>query len=364
MNDLNKIKVWQRLYEQKGLGLTNALKLINSLGDPINYIGKKNEQLNEVSYIHEEIKSSLQKDIDPANWKKIVNYIETKPDFKFLCILDDDYPEALKHIYHPPLALTAFGDISLLKSEEIISVVGTRKPTHYGKYMCEKIINSLVINNYITCSGLALGIDSIVHKKTIEYDGSTIAVMAGGLDSIYPPQNRELANKIIQKGLVLSENFPFTHIEKYHFPQRNRIVSGLSKAVCIIEGNLKSGALITAKYALEQNKEVYALPGDITKPEALGPNFLIQKGAKIMLSPKDIVNDFNVDYIPVVQTQKIELTETEAKIYDLIKESTEIHIDLLAIQTGMSISELSSILFMLEMKDAVKTTDSGKYIIL
>jgi DNA processing protein len=221
------------------------------------------------------------------------------------------------------------------------------------------------MNDFVICSGLALGIDSVAHRKTIEYNGLTIAVLAGGIDNIYPPQNRDLAIKIKEKGLIISESMPCIPFEKYHFPQRNRIIAGLSKAICIIEGNVQSGAMITAKFALEQNKDIYALPGDILKPEALGPNTLIQRGAKIILTPFDIVTDFKVEYEPKVVVKKLDLSEDEQRIYDVIKANApDIHIDNLVIETGMSIGELSGMLFMLELKNAIRTTDSNKYAVL
>jgi DNA processing protein len=332
------------------------------LGDPVNYIGFPSDVWAGIDYLNAEVIYSLQRDIDPPAWHRIISYVESSPYFQFVAYIDDEYPPQLKSIYQPPLFLTAIGDISLLQSTDIISIVGTRKPTQYGKYVTEKIVYSLVANNYMTCSGLALGIDSVTHRKTIEANGLTIAVTAGGLDIVYPPQNLELANKIKERGLIISESMPCIPFEKYHFPQRNRIIAGLAKAVCIIEGKLQSGAMITAKFALEQNKEIYALPGDILRPEAQGPNTLIQRGAKIILTPNDIAADFNIDYVPNKVSKRISLTDEETKIYNIIKNnSQDIHIDQLVVETGGSLGKISEVLFMLELKNAVRQTENGKY---
>ena len=364
MISINKVKTWYRLLEQKSIGNILAHRIIEDLGDPVEFIGKDNDLLDSISYINNDIKNILKKDIDPPHWKKVVHYLENSPEFKFISYFDDDYPEHLKTIYQPPLFITALGDISLLKSNNIISIVGTRKSTQYGRYATEKITAALVSGNYIVCSGLALGIDSIAHKKTLEMGGLTIAVLACGLDTIYPPQNREIFNKIKEKGVIISESLPCLPFEKFHFPQRNRIIAGLSKAICVIEGSLQSGAMITAKFALEQGKEIYALPGDIMRPEAQGPNSLISKGAKILLTPEDIVLDYNIEYSVNKVVKKVELTDEEKMIHDIIRNHTpDIHLDQLVIQTGLSICEISALLFVMEMKDAIRQTDNCRYCI-
>jgi len=360
MQNLRTIKAFYRLTEQKQLSLANAHSLVAELGDPTEYIGSKSELWQQIDYLKDDVKTSLMSDIDPPNWLKIIAFLEHTPDFHFISILDDDYPELLKHIFSPPLFITAYGDTTLWQSDKIISIVGTRKPTQYGRYVTEKIVESLLAYDFIICSGLALGIDAVAHKKTVDGDGKTIAVLACGLDTIYPPQNRELARRIKEKGLILSESMPYKKFEKYHFPQRNRIIAGLSQAVCVIEGGLQSGALITSKYGMDYGKEVYALPGDIIREEAAGPNFLISKGAKAILTPGDIAADFAIDYKQKVV--KLDLNDEEKVVYDLIKANNEMHIDMLSMHTGQSISELSGVLFMLELKSAVRVGDGGKYI--
>jgi DNA processing protein len=359
---LNKVKAWYRLTEKKVVSVALAHKIVDLIGDPVEYVGKKTDLWNKVDFISQETKAILQTDHDPQSWVKIANFIEKCPNFSFVSCLDDEYPDNLKHIYQKPLFLTAMGDISLLRHDNSISIVGTRKPTQYGRFVTEKIVNSLVMNSFTICSGLALGIDTVAHKKTIELFGSTIAVLAGGLDQIYPPQNLELSNKIKTNGLLISENMPFTPLEKYHFPYRNRIIASLSKAVCIIEGTMQSGAIITAKYGLEYNKEIYALPGDITKKESQGPNMLISKGAKAILTPDDISHDLSIVYKSKPVVKIIDMSDDEKKVYDIIQNNPpDIHLDMLIVLTSMGIGELSEILFMLELKNAIRTTDNNKF---
>ena len=362
MINLNRIKSWYRLLEQKYVGNSLAHRIIKELGDPEDYIGTESDLWESVNYLDSEVIRILQKDIDPPYWNRIVQYIETSPDFKFISFLDEDYPDNLKAIFQPPLFITALGNPEHLQSQNIISIVGTRKCTQYGRYVTEKIVASLVAANHIVCSGLALGIDSISHRKTLELKGTTIAVLACGLDIVYPPQNREIHRQICETGTVISENLPCLPFEKYHFPQRNRIIAALSKAICVIEGSLQSGAMITAKFGVEQGKEIYALPGDIIRQESQGPNSLIKNGANMILTPQDIVADINIDYVGVSSVKKIELTEEEQKLYDILQEyAPDAHLDQLVVATGLSIGELSSLLFLLEMKDAIRQTDSNRF---
>jgi DNA processing protein len=362
MYEINTIKAFYRLSDQKSIGLSLAHRIVSDMGNPVQYIGRRSELWDSISYIKDEIKASLQQDIDPPNWSKIMDFCENSHRFQFITIFDEAYPDTLKNIYHPPLFLTAYGDASILNSDSIISIVGTRKPTYYGKKMTEKIVISLVTNDFITCSGLALGIDTVVHKSTIDNTGRTVAVLACGLDNVYPPQNKDLARQIIEHGVVISENMPFSQLEKFHFPQRNRIISGICKAICVIEGKHQSGALVTARFALDQNRDIYALPGDVGKPESEGPNALIAKGAKIIMTPGDIVADYKVGY-KAVKTEKIFImTEEESMIYNIMADHPpEIHMDQLINHTGFTIGKMSELLLRLELKNAIRTTENGKY---
>jgi len=212
-------------------------------------------------------------------------------DIAVITIFDKEYPRFLKEIYQPPWALYAKGDLSLLAKEPKLAVVGSRQATPYGKNAIRQIFPELIDNGILIVSGLAMGIDALAHEETIKLGGSTIAVIAGGLYHIYPKENTSLAVNMMQTQLVLSEYPPDTKPLRWHFPARNRIISGLSIGTFIIEAKRKSGSLITANYAVNEGRDVFSLPGSIFNPCSGGTNDLIQQGAKLVTSAKDILEE-------------------------------------------------------------------------
>ena len=214
-----------------------------------------------------------------------------------ISINEKEYHQQLKNIYDPPQCLYVLGNKNIL-NQKGIAIVGSRKCTNYGKEMAIKISEELSKNKINIISGLAIGIDSYAHFGNIKIQnikneyGKTIAVLGSGIDQIYPKQNVELARKIIQTGGCIISEYPIgTMPKKEHFPQRNRIISGLSMGVVIVEAQEKSGALITADFAVEQGREVFAIPGDINKKESIGSNQLIKDGAKIIAEFNDIIDE-------------------------------------------------------------------------
>jgi DNA processing protein len=212
-------------------------------------------------------------------------------NIQVITIFDKEYPECLKQIYQPPWALFAKGDVSLLGKAPKLAVVGSRSATQYGKNGIRIIFPRLIEKGIVIVSGLAKGIDTFAHEYALNLKGSTIAVIAGGLYHIYPKENRDLALEMMKTQLVLSEFPPETKPERWHFPARNRIISGLSFGTLIIEANQKSGSLITANHAVNEGREVFALPGSIFNPFSNGTNQLIQQGAKLVTSAEDILEE-------------------------------------------------------------------------
>jgi DNA processing protein len=212
-------------------------------------------------------------------------------DIQVISIFDKEYPESLKQIYQPPWAIFAKGNLSLLGREPKLAVVGSRQGSQYGKSAIRFIFPRLIEKEVVIVSGLAKGIDTFAHESAINLNGSTIAVIAGGLYHIYPKENTELALEMTKTQLVLSEYPPDTKPEKWHFPARNRIISGLSFGTLLIEANIKSGSLITANYAVNEGREVFALPGSIFNPLSNGTNHIIQQGAKLITSAEGILED-------------------------------------------------------------------------
>jgi len=211
---------------------------------------------------------------------------------KIITIYSDMYPELLKQIYDPPFVLYLKGDINLLKSDLKLSIIGSRKPSEFANLTCDSFVKDLVKENWIIVSGMALGCDTLAHKAAIHHGGKTIAVIGSGLNAIYPKANTHLYNEMISNHLVISEYPHYIQPEKRYFPRRNRIIAGLSKGLIILEAKEKSGTMITANFALENGREVFAVPGPIIMDEYKGNHQLIQEGAKLITCTKDIIEEF------------------------------------------------------------------------
>lgn len=211
--------------------------------------------------------------------------------FKLLKPGDSDYPWLLGQIYDPPQLLYCLGNKSLL-GKKLIAVVGSRKMTPYGKWASEKLTKELVEKGFVIVSGLARGVDTSAHRAALRAKGLTIAVLGSGFDHIYPGENKRLAQEIVEKGgLLISEYPPEQRVLSANFPKRNRIISGLSLGVLVIEATLKSGSLITARLSLEQGREVFAIPGPINSAQSEGTAMLIQQGAKLVFRLEDILEE-------------------------------------------------------------------------
>ncbi|RST75599.1 DNA-protecting protein DprA [Siminovitchia acidinfaciens] len=215
-------------------------------------------------------------------------------DISIVTIYDNEYPEMLKEIYDPPLALFTLGEKSLLKRNSI-AIVGARTADVYAKQAIESLLGPLLERDMVIVSGLAKGTDTFAHRLTIQLGGKTIAVLGGGFFHLYPPENKQLAEQIKKGHLLVSEYPPIWRPQKWYFPMRNRIISGLAKGTVIVQAKVRSGSLITADYALEEGREVFAVPGPIGAPLSEGTNKLIQQGAKLVTSGNDILEELYMD---------------------------------------------------------------------
>lgn len=276
---------------------------------------------------------------------------------------DDDYPSLLKETGDPPPVLYVRGDISAA-DEWSVSVVGTRRPTPYGRQVAEEISYQLASNRICVVSGLARGIDAIAHRAALQAGGRTIAVLACGLDITYPPEHAKLACEIIEHGVLLSEYPLGTQPRGDYFPRRNRIMAGISLGVLVVEGDLKSGAMITARFANDENREVFAVPGSIFSPQSRGANDLIQNGgAKLVHKVEDVLEELNLTMVPQQMEMKelIPATDTEA---DLLRHITTepMHIDEVCRESGLPVSTVSSILAMMELKGLVRQMAPMAYV--
>lgn len=284
---------------------------------------------------------------------------------KFVTIGDKNYPERLKNIPDPPNVLFVKTDLTMeqfagrLKSK-VVAVVGTRKVTGYGREVTESLVSGLVENGFTVVSGMALGVDGIAHGVTLNGGGFTVAVLGTGVEVIYPREHRELYNSILARGsAVVSEVAPEKFVNRGIFPARNRIISGLAEAVLVTEGAIDSGSLITARAALEQGREVFAVPGPVNSFLAEGTNYLIKNGAKLVSSVQDILEELGYEPREVGQKESRTVVTgdnaEEQKIIDLLA-AEAMDFDRLVLETGWSSGRLAAQLATLEIKGKLKSS--------
>jgi len=276
----------------------------------------------------------------------------------------EQYPYALRQIHDPPLILFVKGNLSICDFNHAVGIVGTRKPSSYGQKLAKSIAAELAKTGTLVVSGMAFGIDSLAHWGALSAKGKTVAVLGCGVDICYPATNKPLYKAIVEGGgAVVSEYFPGTRPQSWHFPARNRIISGLAPALAVIEAGLESGALITAKLAFEQNREVFAIPGRIDSATSAGTNYLIAKNtAHLFSSAADILEEMN--WVSKNQqlgtTAMVTLQGREMEIYELISPEP-VHFDYLIEKTGMNTGELSAILTILELAGVISRLPGDWY---
>ncbi|MCW9066047.1 MAG: DNA-processing protein DprA [Ignavibacteriaceae bacterium] len=284
-----------------------------------------------------------------------------------ITIWDQEYPPILKKIYDPPILFYILGELK--ESDQYsIAIVGTRQPTNYGKVHAEKISMDLSRQGITIISGMARGIDSIAHNGAIKSGGRTIAVIGSGLDVIYPSENKKLFDKIAENGAVISEFTLGTKPDAQNFPRRNRIISGLSLGVIVIESVVTGGAMQTAAFALDQNREVFALPGNVGTRQSEGTNLLIQKSeAELLISAEDVIKELELKLKPVlgknIPKQQIDLSLFEEKIINVLN-SEPLQIDRIATLSNMTTSECLVNLLSLEFKGLVKQLPGKMFALL
>ena len=285
-----------------------------------------------------------------------------KAGIRILTWQDDEYPAHLKEIDQPPPVLYLSGEITPEDSWSV-AIVGTRAVTPYGRQVTEELATTLSQHGVTIVSGLARGVDAVAHSAALKAGGRTLAVLGSGVDKIYPPEHRQMAEKISANGAVISDYAPGTPPESANFPPRNRIISGLSMAIVVVEAGDTSGALITAEFAAEQGRDVFALPGNIYAPQSKGTNRLLRNGAKTLLSPKDVLEALDL-------TRNVERREirkaipadtTEAALLDTLGPEP-IHVDEIRNRTGLPIEKVSSALTMMELKGMVRQVGGMNYV--
>lgn len=297
-------------------------------------------------------------DIDPEKeWERL-----QKEGIEVITKDRPSYPQILTEIPDPPYILYIKGAKDALKGN-CLGVVGTRSFTTYGKEVTPYLVKPLVNQGLTIVSGLAKGIDTFAHKACLEAGGITVAVLATGVERVYPKSNTKLAQRIIKKGgAIISENPIGTEPQRWTFPPRNRIISGLSLGVLVVEAGKKSGALITARAALDQNREVFAVPGDILSSASKGPNQLLKEGAKAACQPDDILEELDVEKVTLQKQARKVIPETkqERQIIEVLEEGAR-HIDKIIEGTNLPPRTVSAILTTMTIKGKVKEMGGGMY---
>ena len=311
--------------------------------------------------------STLFSRIDQKNLEKTINWMSARPANQIISYADKRYPFLLKQISLPPLILYATGDAQLLESKQI-SIVGSRKATLAGKQIADRFAQQLCAYGLTVTSGMALGIDTYAHKGALCTSGRTIAVLGTGIDRCYPASNIQLYEQIAEIGLLISEFNLAAPPQKTHFPQRNRIISGLSIGTLVVEAAQRSGSLITARYALQQNREVFAIPGSILSNTASGCLGLIQQGAKLVRNIDDILNEFSEFSAMTFNNTPTTLARDHSSLSPEHKQILELITDVpfsfdkLFSQSGLTIDQLCSILLELELDGLVEKLPGNQYL--
>jgi DNA processing protein len=355
---------WLALRSVRGVGNTTFKRLIEALGSPEKVLASGIPELLKVEGVGRSLADNIVR-FKPD--KKIIDEIDQieRLGISVVTLNNSAYPERLKKIYDPPPILYIKGEIKK-EDENAIAIVGARNATTYGRTVTERLSSELVSYGYTIVSGMARGVDTFAHQGAMTAGGRTIAVLGSGIDIIYPPDNRELAGKIAKNGAIISEFQLGTPPERINFPKRNRIISGISAGVLVIEASNDSGSLITANAALEQGREVFAIPGNINSRNSSGTNGLIKKGAKLVENIDDILEELlpqlaRREVGMLNKEERCNLSGEEELICKLILYEPR-HIDEITFGSGLPSSRVSTILLGLELKGAVRQLDGNLYI--
>lgn len=361
-----------------GIGPRKATQLLEKFGSAENVFHATRNELESLRLKAETVESILKREFHEKAIKELETVKEAGGD---VLILDDgSYPFLLREIDDPPITLYVKGDWQSCFDAPCIGIIGSRKCSTYGENASEMLARDLAENGICIVSGFARGIDSAAHRGALRAKGKTIAVLGTGIDQVYPKENKKLVDEILESGGAIVSQFPLeTPPLKENFPYRNRIISGLSYGVLLVEASERSGSLITARLAMEQNREVLAVPGNITSRNSFGTNYLIKSGAKLVQQWQDVVAELpqeistrilppkldeksaTEEKIPQQELAPANLSETERKIWSLLSPDEPIHIDSLLDESGLSFGDLNSSLVGLDLKDLIRPLPGNFY---
>jgi DNA processing protein len=353
---MSMIEAWIALDLLPAIGPKTAQRLIQIYGTPETILAKPASELKNLSFLNKAQLDSLASGPDYKRVKEVLCKLDSLGAYA-VCLGDPAYPSILKEIDDPPSVLYVKGTLDDL--EPAVAIVGTRYPSHYGKDMAFRLAQSLSIQGISIISGLARGIDGQAHLGALGGVAGTVAVLGSGIDVIYPPEHAKLFESIAAKGAVITELPPGTSPDAKNFPRRNRIISGLCQGVIIVEATLKSGAMITSRYALEQGKLIMAVPGNVTNLRSQGPHQLIRQGAVLIQDADDVLAEIAPQIKGLLNTFKPSLKRTD-DILTLVAASP-LSIDDIAIQLNIDIMEASRRVSMLELTGDVERIEGNRY---
>jgi len=371
------MKTWISLNMTPQIGPRAATKLLEKFGSAENVFHATRSELEQLRLKPESIESILRREFHDKGEAELENVRALGGD---VLILDDGgYPYLLREIADPPITLYVKGDWQACFDAPCIGVVGSRRCSTYGENASEMLSRDLASNGITIVSGLARGIDTAAHRGAISGSGRTIAVLGTGIDQVYPKENARLVDEILANGGAVVSQFPLgTPPLKDNFPYRNRIISGLSLGVLIVEASERSGSLITARLAMEQDREVLAVPGNITSKNSFGTNYLIKSGAKLVQQWQDVVTELPGEIAAAILPPKIadrdvekesgtseavplNLKENERKIWHLLSPDQPAHIDALLEESGLAFGDLNTALLGLEGREIIRTLPGNNY---
>lgn len=352
---------WLILHLTPGLGEAACRQLVGHLGSPRAVLEAGPEQLASISGIRQAARAALAGSMREKIADKAAHELDetNRLGIKIITIDDPAYPELLRHIHRPPLVLYVKGSLDTLSAAGI-GIVGSRAASSYGRRIAAKMARELTSLGFTVISGMALGIDSEAHRAALESGGDTIAVLGCGLDVVYPQANRQLFERIPASGALVSEYPLSTRPDAFRFPARNRIISGMALGVLIVEASQHSGSLITAQHALDQGREVFAIPGQVDSIKSAGAHTLVQQGAKLVQSVEDITAELSVSAMPnpahsggKIGIPRPELTSAETELLVFLEVYPRA-IDEIVRVSGLAPQKVSELLLMLELKGVVE----------
>lgn len=357
------LHTWLTLSLLPGFGLLSCQKLCSETTfNPAQLFNYSSQHLRDFGFSSQQCQF-IQQGV-PETLSRVKQWLQAADTHNVITLSDRAYPALLKQTAAPPMMLFVIGAAAILNNLQL-AVVGSRNPSHAGKLITQSLAAELCGNGWTVTSGLALGIDACAHRGALDAGGKTVAVLGCGVDVIYPKRHAQLYQQIIrQGGCIVSEFLPGTAVRADHFPRRNRVVSGLSKGVLVVEAAIKSGSLITARYALEQSREVFAVPGSIHNPVAAGCHYLIKQGAKLVEGIDDINEEFSDLNVSAqnIPAKKIQKSDVDSLASDRLLDSVDYEVtalDRVAERSGLPVSEVLVQLLEYELRGLVAAVPGG-----